>query len=191
MPQISTITIPYMKSTALKYGTLSGLITAAIMLASTLYEKKNGFESTPSIVGFVGIILVFLPLYLGIKKYRDTDGGGYLTFWKGLNIGVSIIVISGIFYAITKLMIFYWITPDYPDQYSVYIVHQIKLSGKDLADTALAKQQMVQLKEMTKNPFIFGAISFTQPLLLELVMTFLCAAILRKKPPTVEITNLN
>jgi hypothetical protein len=180
-----------MKKDILKYGTISGLITVAIMFGSTLYEKRNGFETTPSIVGYVGIILVFIPLYLGVRNYRETEGKGFITFWKALNTGIMIIVVSGVLYAISKLMIYYWITPDYPEKYSAYAIQQIKLSGKDLQDTITVKQQMAQLKETAKSPFLLGAVSFSQPLLLDIVMALLSAAMLMKKPPTMTIENLN
>lgn len=180
----------YMKSIVLKYGVISGLITVAIMLGSTLYEQRNGFGATPSIVAYIGVILIFIPIYLGIRNYREIEGKGFITFWKALNTGIIIIVISGVLFAISKVVIYYWITPDYPEKYSAYMMQQIKLSGKDLQDTVLVKQQMVQLKEMAKNPFILGAASFTQPLFLDIVMVLISAAILRKKSPTLELENM-
>ena len=54
---------------------------------------------------------------------------------------------------------------------------------RHLKDTVVIKQQMVQYKEMAKNPFTFGAITFTEPLPIGIVLTVVCAAILRKSPP--------
>lgn len=179
-----------MRSVVLKYGIILGLVTVAFMLGSILYENRSGFGTTPSILAYVGIVLVFIPIYLGIRKYREIEGKGFITFWKALNTGIIIIVISGVLFAISKVVIYYWLTPDYPEKYSAYMIQQIKLSGKELQDTLLVKQQMVQLKEMAKNPFILGAASFTQPLLLDIVMVLISAVILRKKPPTLELENL-
>ncbi len=180
-----------MKNIVLKYGTISGLITGLIMFASTLYENKYGFDTTPAFVGYLGIVVVFIPLYMGIKSFRQSEGGGYITFMKAMNVGVVTVAVSAVFYAISKLLIFYCLTPDYPEKYSAYIVHVIKSSGLNLQDTVPAKQQMVQLKEMTKNPLIFGANEFTFPLPLGIIMTLICAAILRKKPPAIELKELS
>jgi hypothetical protein len=181
-----------MKSIVIKYGTISGLIAAALMLTSMLIEKKSGYGSNTEFIGYMGIALAFIPLYLGMRQYRQTEGGGAMTFWKGLNVGIIIIVISGLFYAVSWLITYYWITPDFPDKYSAFLVGQIKSSVQNLKDTAaihkqlrdtiMVKQQMVQYKEMAKNPLIFGAITFTEPLPLGIVLTLVCAAILRKNP---------
>lgn len=185
-----------MKSIVIKYGTISGLLSACLMFTSMLIEKKSGYSNNSAFLGYLGIVLSFIPLYLGVRTYRQTEGGGSLTFWKGLNVGILIIVISGLFYAVSWLMTYYWVTPDFPDKYSAFLVEQIKTSTKSLKDsveikkqlkdTVMVKQQMIQYKEMAKNPFIFGAITFTEPLPLGLILTLICAAVLRKNIPKVS-----
>lgn len=189
-----------MKKIVLKYGTISGLIAAALMFTTVLIEKKYGFGSTPPILGYAGIVLAFIPLYFGVKEYRETLGGGALTFLKGLNVGIIIIVISGLFYAISWLIVYYIVTPDFPEKYSAFLVEQIKGSVKTLKDTAaihkqlkdtvMVKQQMIQYKDMAKNPFIFGALTFTEPLPLGVVLALVCAGILRKKPKNYSGTEI-
>jgi len=182
-----------MKSVVIKYGTISGVISACLMLLTMLIQKKSGFSNNGEFLGYLGIALSFIPLYVGVREYRQTEGGGYMTFWKALNVGIIIIVISGVFYAISWVMIYNWVTPDFPDKYSAFLIQQIKESTKSLKDTVaihkqlkdtiMVKQQMLQYKDMAKNPFIFGAITFTEPLPLGLVLTLICAAILRKNAP--------
>ena len=190
-----------MKNIVLKYGTISGLISACLMFTSMLIEKKSGYSNNGEFLGYLGIALSFIPLYIGMRAYRQTVGGGSMTFLKGLNVGVIIILISGIFYSIAWLMTYYWVIPDFPEKYSAFLVEQIKASVKNLKDTVAikqqlkdtitVKQQMVQYKDMAKNPFVFGAITLTEPLPMGILLTLICAGILRKKPPTVEISNLN
>jgi len=174
-----------MKNTVLQYGTISGLVLAVLTLVSILIEKKYGFGTSPPALEYIGTILSFIPMYFGIREYRQTIGGGAITFLKALNVGIMIVVISGIFFAVSYLFLFYWLTPDLPEKYSAYLIEHIKASGKDLKDTILAKQQMAQFKELTKNPFVFGAFTFTEPLLPGIIITLACAAILRKNPPTI------
>ncbi len=180
-----------MKKIALKYGTISGLIAGALILTTTLIEKQYGIGSTPSIFGIIGLILAFIPVFLGVKEFRETEGGGTLTFLKGLNVGIIIVAISGVFYAIFALTTFYSLTPDFPDKVCAYQIKQKILSGKDLKDTVLIKQGMADYKNMTKNPFLFGALSFTDTLPLGVILSLACAGILRKKPPTLELDKLS
>lgn len=178
-----------MKNVVLKYGTISGLIGAALMFTTVLIQKKYGFASNSELLGYLGIALSFIPMFLGVRKFRETEGGGSITFWKALSIGVVIMVVSGIFYALSWLIIYYKVTPDFPEKYAAFAIEQMKTTGKDLKDTVLVKQQMAQYREMARNPFVLGALTFTEPLPLGLIMSLICAAILRKKPPTIELGN--
>jgi hypothetical protein len=47
-------------------------------------------------------------------------------------------------------------------------------------------QQMKSFKAMYDNPFINGAITFTEPFPIGLIVTLISAAILRKKSRTIE-----
>ena len=60
-------------------------------------------------------------------------------------------------------------------------MEQLKSAGKSQKEIDAAAQQMAQYKEMCKNPFVLGAITFTEPLPSGIILTLICAAILRKK----------
>jgi Protein of unknown function (DUF4199) len=180
-----------MRNIVLKYGTTAGLLSSCLIVITMLIQKKYGFGSTPQYLGYVGIVLVFIPLYLGVRSYRENIMGGEINFMKALNAGIIIIVISSMLYAITWLIIYYQITPDFPEKYSAYLTQQIKASGKDLKDTLTVQQQMFQYKEFSRNPFKLGGVTFTEPLPVGLLLALVTAAILRKKPSTPELPDLS
>ncbi len=175
-----------MKNTVLKYGTISGLIAAILMFTSVLIEKRTGLGSSSEVIGYVGMVLSFIPLFLGVRSYRQTEGQGYVTFWKALNVGILIIVISGVFYTVSWLIVYYRVTPDFADKYSAYTIAEIKASGKDLKDTLFVKQQMTQYKEMANNPFLLAAYTFPESLPMGIIMTLLCGVFLMKKRPVIS-----
>lgn len=156
-----------------------------------LIQKKYGFESTPQYLGYVGIVLVFVPLYLGVRSYRENVMGGEINFMKALNAGIIIVVISSMLYTITWLIIYYQITPDFPEKYSAYLTQQIKTSGKNLKDTLTVQQQMVEYKEFARNPLKLGGVTFTEPLPIGLILALITAAMLRKKTSSPELPNLS
>jgi len=179
-----------MKTTVLKYGTISGLLMAVLLFFSIPIAPKVGFN-TVGMIMFLGKIAAFVPIFFGIREYRQTVGGGLLTFWKGFNAGVLILVVSCFFYAISWVILYYWVSPDFPDKYFQDYMAQLKLHGALPKDIADAQTQFQESKKVLTNPFINAAYAFTDPLQVGLILTLVFAVILRKSPPTVKIENLN
>ena len=179
-----------MKNTVLKYGTISGLLMAVLLFTSIPLAPKVGFTAIGMVL-FLGKMAAFTPIYFGIRNYRQTEGEGVLTFWKGLNIGILIVVLTCILYAISWIILYYRVAPDFPDKYFADFIAQLKLHGALPKDIADAQTQFEQSKKVLANPFINAAYAFTDPLEYGIILTLIFTAILRKKAPTMEITNLN
>lgn len=179
-----------MKNTVLKYGTISGLLMAVLLFTSIPLAPKVGFNAVGMVL-FLGKIAAFIPIYFGIRYYRQNDGDGVLTFWKGLNIGILIVVLACIFYALSWIILYYRVAPDFPDKYFADFIAELKLHGALPKDIADAQTQFDQSKKVLANPFVNAAYAFTDPLEYGIIMTLIFSVILRKKAPTIEISNLN
>lgn len=179
-----------MKETVLKYGTISGSILAVLLFVSILMAPNLGFNSVGMLL-FVGKIAAFIPIYIGIRSFRNTASDGAITFWKGFNIGILIVVLACVFYALSWVILYYWVAPDFPEKYFQDFITQLKLHGALSKDIADAQTQFEQSKKVLANPLINGAYAFTDPLEFGIILTLVFTAILRKKTPTVEISNLN
>jgi hypothetical protein len=179
-----------MKETVLKYGTISGLIMAVLLFTSIPLAPTLGFN-TVGMVLFTGKIAAFIPIYFGIRSFRQTVGGGMLTFWKGFNIGILIVVLASVFYALSWIILYYWVAPDFPNQYFQDFITQLKLHGALAKDITDAQTQFDESKKVLTNPLINAAYAFTDPLEFGIILTLIFTAILRKKPPTLELSNLN
>jgi len=167
---------------------------AVLLLTSVPLAPKIGFTTAYWILLF-GEIIAFVPIFFGVRSYRQTIGAGAITFWKAFNIGILIVVISCVFYAVSWNIVYYWIAPDFPTQYSQYVTEQMKLHGALPKEIADAQKQLEESRKMLANPFINLAIAFTDPLETGIIVALLCAALLRKKPldtnPPIELTELN
>jgi hypothetical protein len=171
-----------MKSIVIKYGSISGALMALLVFVCIPIASRIGFD-TASIVLFFGKIGAIVPAYFGIKNFRETIGGGYIDFWKGLNVGILIVVILCIFYALAWVIIYYWVTPDFPDKYFQYYIQQLKTHGALPDVIAKANTDFAESKKVLANPFINAAYAFTDPLETGIILTLIFTAILRKKPP--------
>jgi len=170
-----------MKKTVLTFGLISGALSSLMMVATVPFADRIGFDKG-AIVGYTAIVLSFLLVFFGIRSYRDNVGNGQITFGKAFAVGISITVISCIFYVVTWEILYFNFLPDFMDKYSVYIVEKLKASGASAAAVQVKVQELKKYKELYDNPFFNALMTFIEPFPIGLVITLISAAVLRKKP---------
>jgi hypothetical protein len=170
-----------MKKTILKFGLISGLLCSLMMAATMPFEDQIGFDKG-EYLGYTLIVLSFLLVFFGIRSYRSDAGNGQITFAKAFGIGISITLITCVFYVVTWEVIYFNFMHDFIDKYSAYEAAKAKASGASAAAIQAQLDQIQRSKILYDNPFYNAAITFLEPFPVGLAMTLLSAAILRKKP---------
>src|SRR6267378_8675288 len=110
-----------MKKTILTFGLISGALSSLMMAATVPFADRIGFDKG-AIVGYTAIVLSFLLVFFGIRSYRDNIGNGQITFSKGFAVGISITLISCVFYVVTWEILYFHFLPDFMDKYGAYLV---------------------------------------------------------------------
>jgi hypothetical protein len=169
-----------MRKTIFKYGILAGIVSAALMFATTVLLSRVGFKYA-ELVGYIGMMFSFLPVFVGVRKYRDTINGGALSFGNGVAIALATALISNLFYVAAWLFIYYQL-PDVTDKMLGYSLEQMKNAGRSQHDIDTAMKQIQQMKDLYKNPLVNAGITFTEPLPMSLIFSLITGAILRRKP---------
>jgi hypothetical protein len=170
-----------MKKTILTFGLISGALCSLMMIATVPFADKIGFDKS-EFVGYTVIILSFLLVFFGIRSYRDNVGNGQITFARAFAVGISITVISCIFYVATWEVLYFHFLPGFMEKYGAYTVEKLKSSGATSAAIQAQLLQLKKFKEMYDNPLLNAAISFIEPFPIGLVITLISAAVLRRKP---------
>lgn len=169
-----------MKKTVLTFGLISGALSSLMMVATVPFADKIGFGHS-YVVGYTTIVLSFLLVFFGIRSYRDNVGNGQITFSKAFAVGISITLISCIFYVVTWEILYFNFLPDFMDKYGAYKIEKLKASGAGPAAIQAQIEQVKKYKEIEDNPFLNAAMTFIEPFPVGLVITLLSAAILKKK----------
>ena len=99
-----------MKKTILTFGLISGALSSLMMLATVPFMDKIGFDKG-YYYGYTAIVLSFLLVFFGIRSYRDNVGNGQITFAKAFAVGISITLISCIFYVVTWEILYFNFMP--------------------------------------------------------------------------------
>jgi hypothetical protein len=170
-----------MKKVVIKFGLISGAISAALMLATVPFIYRIGFDKGVY-VGYSGMLLSFLLVFFGVRSYRDNVLDGSISFFRALLVGLLITFISTACYVITWEFVYFNILPDFADKYTAYAIDSMQRSGKSAQEIAAATEQMKQLKVMLNNPFLNALLTFTEPLPVGLFVTIVSAVVLRRRP---------
>lgn len=170
-----------MKKTILIFGLISGALSSLMMVATVPFADKIGFDKG-EYVGYTAIVLSFLLVFFGIRSYRDNTGNGQVTFAKAFAVGISITLISCIFYVATWEVLYFHVLHGFMDKYGAYMVEKLKASGASAATIQAKLEEVKKYKAMYDNPLINAAMTFLEPFPIGLVITLVSAAVLRRKP---------
>jgi hypothetical protein len=175
-----------MKKIVLTFGLISGAILSAMMAITIPFVERIGFEHG-MVIGYTTMVLAFLLVFFGIRSYRDTVGGGRISFARGLGVGLLIMVIASVCYVITWEIIYFNFMPDFGDKYAAHAIESLRASGKPAAEIEREVEEMRRMMDLYKNNILFNvAFTFLEPLPVGLVMTLISALILRKREPETE-----
>jgi hypothetical protein len=171
-----------MKKIVLTFGLISGGITALMMFLTLPLIDRVSFDKL-EVLGYTTIVLSFLMVFFGIRSYRESVGGGTITFGKAMKVGLLITLISCACYVIAWEIIYFGIAPDFVEKYGNYMIEKARAAGASAQELAAQREQIESLKAMFENPLINIAITLLEPLPIGLLVTLISAAILRRKEP--------
>ncbi len=171
-----------MKRTILLFGLISGVIASVMMLAMLPFQDRLNHGNIALVLGYTTMVLSFLLVYFGVRSYRDNIGGGQITFGKAFAVGISITLISCLFYVVTWEIVYFNFMHDFMDKYGAHVVQKMQASGATAAAVQAKVEEMNKLKVLYQNPLINAAMTFLEPFPVGLVITLLSALVLRRKP---------
>lgn len=173
-----------MKKIVIVNGIIGGLIVSVLMVCSTMYFIDKGDFENGMIYGYASMILAFSFVFVGIKTHRDKYNDGSIPFGKAFKTGLLITLIASTFYVATWLVEYYYFFPDFMDKYSAAMLAKAKANGASQAEIAKQTAEMLQFKEMYKNPFFNALITYLEILPVGLIVTLISSFILKRKKQT-------
>src|SRR5262245_10637220 len=173
-----------MRKVTLTFGLLAGAIISVFMVIGMALWEKTGKFTHSMLLGYATMVIALSMIFFGIKSYRDNYQNGVIRFWKGFQVGLFIALIASLMYAIT------WETymqarpasvAAFIDHYAESQVIEMKEKGASAAEIDREVKKMDGLKKMYANPAIRFGMTLMEILPVGVIITLICAAILRKK----------
>jgi hypothetical protein len=181
-----------MKRNILVFGAISGVIISTIMAVSMAVMSSGTAETdggrSSMIIGFAAMAVAFSFIFVAIKKYRDKQNGGVITFGKGFLLGLMISLVASTIYVITWGVEFHYFLPDFMDKYSAMQVKQLHESGISGAALDETLKSIESANYSYKhNPFFFAMYTYMEILPVGIIITLVSALILKRKTPATDL----
>ncbi len=176
-----------MKKVVLTFGLISGLIVVVLMLASMSLKTYQSSYRMAEVIGYGSMIISLSMVFFGIKSYRDNYRNGTITFGKAFQVGILITLISACIYVAGWMIYSELSGPEMMNEYFQHSINSIKNSGESEAKIAADLKEIEMWRELYKNPLMKIGITFMEILPVGLLVTLICAFLLKRKTPTEQI----
>jgi hypothetical protein len=170
-----------MTKIVLIFGLISGALAGALMwlLITSVGKDAISFDNAV-FVGYATMLIALSMVFFGIKSYRDNNGGR-IGFWKGVQVGLSISLISAICYAASWEAYYPSVGDEFMKKYTTYHLDKMRTQGATEAEIETARVEGEKFMELYKNFFVRFAFSLIEIMPVGLVVTLISAALLRKR----------
>ena len=160
------------------YGTISGIIVILAMRMSMNLFADHGTKAM--IAGYLSMLVALLFVFVGVKRYRDVNLGGVIGFGKALAVGLSIGLVSSIFY-IVGWEVYMWQTDGtFMAHYIAENIERMRVAGESAEKIATFSAEMNAMAEQYKNPLVRVAFSLSEIFPVALIVSLVSAALLRR-----------
>ncbi|MEM6720508.1 MAG: DUF4199 domain-containing protein [Bacteroidota bacterium] len=169
-----------MKTTVKKYGLYALIITIVLFFIALFFGKELSFQ-TQEVLGYITMFVCLIPIYFGIKHYRDYENNGAVNFKEGFIIGMLIAFCAAIGFAIIDYVFVSYVNPEFPEQYLAYQIDGINASTLS-AEEKLTKIEEAKEMMKTYGTAAYGALlMFAMVFILGIVISIISALTLQRK----------
>ena len=167
-----------MVRTILIWGLVGGVIVAGLMQLSMLVigDHQNPMAMW---LGYLSMLIALSTIGLGIKQYRDQTGGGVITFWRGLAIGLGIAVIAAVIYAAAWEAYLAISGKDFIGEYNAAMIAKAEAEHASAEKLAAVRAQAAQFQAIYDNPLLRFPMTMVEMLPVGVVVALVSAALFR------------
>lgn len=158
------------------YGAIAGGVVIAVITAGIAFDATHLQSEW---FGYLVMLLAMSLIFVGIKRYRDVERGGVITFVQALAVGLGIAAIAGIVYVAGWEAYTVTSERDFIADYSASILEDMRASGKSAAEIAIQQRELAELAESYRNPLFRLPMTFLEIFPVGLLVSLVAAILLR------------
>ncbi|MEI9902647.1 MAG: DUF4199 domain-containing protein [Asticcacaulis sp.] len=161
----------------LVYGVIAGLIVMS-NYAVALFGGHNGHSLW---AGYTVMLAALSLVFIGIKRYRDTQLGGVIRFTTALGVGFGIAAVASAMYVL-GWEVYMWATHyTFFDDYAQSVIAAKRAHGASEADIAKLSAQMAEMGRSYANPLYRMMMTLLEIAPVGVIVTLISAGLLRMR----------
>lgn len=161
------------------YGGIAGVIVITTMTLGIILARNLGVGSGSAAFGYLVMLVTLSLIFVAVKKYRDTERGGVISFGRGFGLGAGIAAVAGVAYVIGWELYLAISGVDFIGEYANGVIEKKKAAGISPADLAAITTEMETLKQNYANPLFRLPMTFVEIFPIGLVIAAISGFILR------------
>lgn len=162
----------------LVYGIISGTITILTMMLGIFTSDGGSFFSSEAF-GYLTMLIALSMIFIGVKRYRDTELGGVIKFLPALGLGLSIAVIAGVMYVTVWEIYSYNTNYTFIGEYTAGVIEAAKAKGAEGTELQKIIAEMDTLREDYAKPYFRLPMTFLEIFPVGLIIAIISAALLQ------------
>jgi hypothetical protein len=171
-----------MKKIILRYGTYAGIFEFITFVLTWLIIDITNIDH--EVQGFIGLFTILAPLvfiYFGVRYYRDHINNNSISFLKAIQVGMLILIIPTVSFAIIETVYVLYIDPKFYENIAAYDIEQYRkvLSPAQFAIKLKEIKEHVAMNNNLVYNFV-GMILYTGAL--GTIVTLISSVLLMKRP---------
>ena len=135
---------------ALIYGLLSGTIIVLVIIAGM---TLGGFGHSLWF-GYLAMVVALTFIFVGVKRYRDVEGGGVVRFWRALGLALGIAGVATIAYVALWEVYLALTHYAFMDEYIASMIRDAQAHGASGAKLAAIRAEGENMRAIYANPLL-------------------------------------
>lgn len=160
------------------YGLIAGVIVIVGWNIGMLFVPEGG--AAGMVAGYLSMLVATSFVFVGVKRYRDTELGGIIRFWPALLTGLGISAVAALAYVLSW-EVYMWKTDySFMNEYIAGYLKDLKESGASATEIAKQTTEMRDFAKQYENPVFRMLITLSEFAPIGLLVPLITAALLRK-----------
>jgi|SRR6185437_12591353 len=176
-----------MKKTILRYGLYAALCELiSFVLAWLILTVFTIGITAQGYLGWAAILCPLIFIYFGIRYYRDCVNNGHISFLTALKVGLLIMTMPALFYALIETVYVIYIDPNF---YENIYLHEVEEYRKTLSAVQFAQKikEMKQELVLDNNPLYNFSVIVVFIAACGAIITLISAVVLQR--PLKQVVN--
>jgi hypothetical protein len=148
-----------MKNIILKYGAIGGAAIVLFVAVTQAYELVYR-EGITQYIGYLGLIIMPLTLFFGLKELRDKYAGGSLSYGKAVLAGLGISIFAALLYCVYTYIDYKFLGDKDVQSLIKYTTEEMRRAGNTPAEIN-SKVEKIHKHYGSVRPYISNLVWYT------------------------------